>query len=137
MPRFCDLADQHIPTFCGIKYTNGDLSTGAACLKEGRNIILGADTILSGALALGFDAAILTTLNICPEYSIECYQGIKNFKLREAQDAQIKLTRRVLEITSRNTGDWVETMKTEFNKVNSGLHCGPHRKPILHVIRKH
>lgn len=135
--RFCDLAEQRISTFCGLKYTNGDLAQGAACLKQGRNIILGADTVLCGALSLGFDAAILTTLNICPEYSIECYNAICNNKLREAQDAQTKLTRRICEITRNGCGDWVETMKTEFNKVNGALNCGPWRKPALKLNKKH
>lgn len=63
--------ERQVSTFRGLKYTNGDMEIGIQILKEGRNILLGADTILIGALSLGFDSAILTTLSICPEYSIE------------------------------------------------------------------
>lgn len=98
-------------------------------MKQGRNIILGADTILTGALTLGFDAAILTTLNIYPEYAFECFEHIQKGKIREAQTAQEKLNHHVRDILSHGSGDWVETMKEEFNKVNGKFNAGPFRKP--------
>jgi len=136
MPRFCDLADKNIPSFSGIKYTNGDMHLGAACLKPGRNILLGSDTILVGALALGFEAAILTTLNICPEFAIEAYEAMQKNMVREAATAQEKLNKRIHTILGDN-GDWVEAMKTEFNKVNGVVHAGPYRKPQHNVARRH
>jgi len=128
LARFCDLAEEHIPTFCGIEYANGDLAEGVTVLKEGRNVLLGSDTVLVAGLTLGFDAAILTTLNICPEYAVNIYDFVNNNKLREAREAQVKLTKRIFDITKRGQLDWNEAMKTEFNKVNKPFQCGPWRK---------
>lgn len=129
--RFCDLAEQHINTFCGIEYAHSDLAEGVTILKTGRNVLLGSDTILVGALTLGFDAAILTTLNIVPEFVINIYNSIYNNKLREAQEAQVKLNHRIWEITNYGKLDWLEAMKTEFNKINTIFQCGPCRKPTF------
>lgn len=127
LARFCDLAEERIPTFCGIEYANGDLAEGVTVLKEGRNVLLGSDTVLVAGLALGFDAAILTTLNICPEYAVNIYDSVYNNKLKEAQESQFKLTQRIFDITKKGQLDWNESMKSEFNKVNSTFQCGPWR----------
>ena len=130
MPRFYDLAEKSIPNFCGLKFTSNDLDEGSAILKEGRNVYLGADTILCGAFALGFESAILTTLNICPEIAHEMYAGVQSNRLSEAKAAQDKLNQRIRQICPRGA-DWVETMKTEFNRVNRQLQVGPARKPAV------
>lgn len=129
--RFYDLVERDVPTFCGIKYTNGDMETGVSLLKEGRNIILGADTILWSALSLGFDAAILTSLNICPEIVCEIYNHHLNKKYEDGRAAQYKLNKRIKDITSKATGEWVETMKLEFDRCNTLLKVGPVRKPTI------
>lgn len=131
MPRFYDIIEREIPMFCGIKYTNGDMEVGVQLLKEGRNILLGSDTILLGALSLGFDAAILTSLNICPAQVSEIYNHWVNGRSREGLMAQKKLNNRIKEILSLGTGEWVENMKTEFNKVHPNLNVGPVRKPLM------
>lgn len=128
MPRFCDLMEREIPSFRGLKYTNGDMEIGIQMLKEDRNILLGADTILIGALSLGFDSAILTTLSICPEYSIEILKHCENSDYNAALEAQKKLNLRIKEIMSNGTGEWVESMKKEFNKLNLGFKAGSTRK---------
>lgn len=131
LPRFCDLAEQQINTFCGIEYANGDLAEGVTVLKQGRNVLLGCDVALVAGLALGVDAAILTTLNICPEFVISIYDSIVHNKLREAQEAQAKLNRRIWEITNHGKFDWIESMKAEFNKINTLFQCGPWRKTTI------
>lgn len=131
MPRFYDLVEKEVPTFRGMKYTNGDMEIGVQLIKEGRNIILGADTILWGALALGFDAAILTTLSICPDIIRDIYQHFIKNNQKEGREAQLKLNNRIKEILSKDTGEWVENMKNEFNRVNSGFKVGPVRKPTI------
>lgn len=131
MCRFYDLIEQTCPTFCGIKYTNGDLEIGIKLLKNGRNIMLGADTILWGALSLGFDAAILTSLNICPEMVCDIYNCYLNKRMIEGRECQYKLNKRINEITSKGTGEWVETMKMEFNNCNKFLKVGPVCKPTI------
>lgn len=131
MVRFYDLIEKEVPTFRGLKYTNGDMEIAVQLIKEGRNIMLGSDTILLGALHLGFDAAILTTLSICPEIIRDIYQNFLNSKSKEAREAQLKLNRRIKEITSKGTGEWVECMKNEFNRVHSLLNAGTMRKPTI------
>lgn len=85
-------------------------------MKEGYNIILSTDTILSGALTLGFETISAITLNLYPEYVIEIYENIRSSKFREARESDDKLYRRIKEIVSGKTYGWVEIMKTEFNK---------------------
>lgn len=120
--------ERQVSTFRGLKYTNGDMEIGIQILKEGRNILLGADTILIGALSLGFDSAILTTLSICPEYSIEILKHCENGEYNAALGAQKKLNRRIKDILANGTGEWVESMKKEFNKLNLGFRAGLTRK---------
>lgn len=131
MPRFYDLIEKEVPTFCGMKYTNGDMEIGVQLIKKGRNIILGADTILWGALALGFDAAILTTLSICPELIRQIYDHFLDNKQKEGHEAQLQLNRRIKEILAQDTGEWVENMKNEFNRTNETFKVGPVRKPTI------
>uniref|UniRef100_A0A1L8DCV7 N-acetylneuraminate lyase n=1 Tax=Nyssomyia neivai TaxID=330878 RepID=A0A1L8DCV7_9DIPT len=115
MPKFMDLAEKEIKNFVGIKYTSGDLAQGSACLKENRFVFLGADTILCGALAQGFDSSIMTTLNIYPELAIEIYQAIKKGDIANAREKQKELTAIIDRILQ--DGDWVTAMKLEFNRV--------------------
>lgn len=129
--RFCDLAEQNINTFCGIEFAHGDLAEGVQILKEGRNVLLGCDSILVAGLSLGFDAAILSSLNIVPEFVINILDSVYNSKLHEAQEAQNKLNERVWAITDHGRLDWLETMKNEFNKINADFQCGPWRKPTF------
>lgn len=131
MPRFYDLVEKEVPSFRGMKYTNGDMEIGVQLIKEGRNIMLGADTILWGALALGFDAAILTTLSICPELIRDIYEHFLKNNQKEGREAQWKLNNRIKEILSKDTGEWVENMKNEFNRVHSSLKVGTVRKPTI------
>lgn len=128
MPRFLDLAEAAIPNFVGLKYTSGDLEIGVACLKAGRNVFLGADTLLAPALAVGFDSSIMTTLNICPALSLDICRSVDAEQLAVAADKQRQLTRRVNAILL--TGDWVADMKAEFNRVLPELSVGPTRKPL-------
>lgn len=90
MSSFMELASKKIKSFRGIKYTSGDLDKGLACLKFGQ-VFLGADTILCGALALGFECAIMTSLNMHPEMSLKMIEFMNEGKVTEARAEQIKL----------------------------------------------
>lgn len=125
MPRLCDLAEREIPTFGGIKFTSNDLNEGSACLKPGRRVFLGSNTILSGALALGFDSAILVSLNVFPELGQAVYNAVQENRWDDALLAQKKLTQRFNECGT--------ALKAEFNRVNSEFDCGPARKPLLNL----
>uniref|UniRef100_A0A7G3AFE5 N-acetylneuraminate lyase n=1 Tax=Lutzomyia longipalpis TaxID=7200 RepID=A0A7G3AFE5_LUTLO len=92
MPKFLNLAEKEIKNFIGIKYTSGDLAQGSACLKDNRFIFLGADTILCGALAQGFDSSIMTTLNIYPEFAIEILESMKKGDIVNARKKQKELS---------------------------------------------
>lgn len=125
MPKFLDLVEKSIPNFIGIKYTSNDLDQGTACLKPNRSIFLGADTILCGALALGFDSSIMTTLNICPELSIEICEAMKEGNVKKARDLQMVLNGEIKEILK--FGGWVPAMKNKFNML---MDLGLPRKPL-------
>lgn len=98
MPKFLNLAEKEIPNFVGLKYTSGDLEQGTACLKPGRSVFLGADTILCAAAAIGFESSIMTTLNFCPELSLEIMKYVRENRLQEARQTQEVLTKRVQKI---------------------------------------
>ena len=103
MPRFLKIAEKLIPNFAGIKYTSGDLAEGIKCLKPNRSIFLGADTILAGALVLGFDSAIMTSLNIYPELSLQIIECIKNSDNTKALTLQRKLNDHIDTILKKGT----------------------------------
>lgn len=125
MPRLCELAEKHIPTFNGIKFSDSDLNESSACLKPGRKVFLGSNTVFAGALALGFDSAILISLNVFPELAQEVLRAVGENRWHDAQIAQQKLTKRLTEVGGG--------LKEEFNRVNSGFECGPARKPLLNM----
>lgn len=120
MPLFLDAAESTIPNFSGLKYTSADLAAGAECLYPGRSVFLGADTVLCGALAMGFDSACMTSLNIWPRLAMlqlmamqphgsassnDCYVGY-----REAQAAQAQLNANV-SMALQQSGNWVTDLK--------------------------
>lgn len=127
MPTFLDLAEQAIPNFCGIKYTSGDLDQGSGCLKPGRTIFLGADSILCGAVAAGFDSFIMTTLNICPEIASEIIECVNSGRLDTARENQKQLNSKISDILKH--GDWVTAMKKAFNE-SCDLNLGNTRPPL-------
>lgn len=90
MDVFMELARRQLPAFAGIKFTSGDMEMGIKCLEYGQ-VFLGADTILSGALALGFDCAIMTSLNIHPEYAQKIIEHMGKGEIKEALVQQKKL----------------------------------------------
>lgn len=125
MPRLCDLAEKHIPTFNGIKFTSSDLNEGVACLRPGRKIFLGSNTIILGALSQGFDSTISTTANLYPDIVHEIFAAVKENRWKDAQIAQQELIERFNECSA--------SLKGAFNKMNKELECGPARKPSLNL----
>ncbi|XP_053664130.1 N-acetylneuraminate lyase A-like [Anopheles marshallii] len=128
MPTFLDGAEKEIPNFRGIKYTSGDLDQGSACLKEGRTIFLGADSILCGAVAAGFDSFIMTTLNICPEVAFEIITDVNRGAVKDARDKQRKLNAHISTILKH--GDWVSAMKNAFREKFPSIVVGSTRPPL-------
>jgi N-acetylneuraminate lyase len=130
MAEFMLEAKTKISNFAGIKYTSGDLEKGLACLQDGLQVFLGADTILLGALALGFDSAIMTSLNIIPEQSIQILELMKEGKVDQARELQMQINEFVKTTLKDGGGDWVTSMKKAFNKKFVLKHLGPVRKPL-------
>lgn len=90
MDEFMELCRRQLPAFAGIKYTSGDMEMAVKCQKHGQ-VFIGCDTILVGALALGFKNAIMTSLNIHPEISFKIVELMKEGKVSEARKEQRKL----------------------------------------------
>lgn len=99
MPLFCDLARAKIPTFAGIKYTSGDLEKIVAAANGSDAIFIGSDTILTAAIALGFDSSIMTTLNIYPQLALQIVAAMGRSDLIEARRLQTILNLKISEIT--------------------------------------
>lgn len=129
MANFMELASSEIPSFAGIKYTSGDMEKGVACLKHGQ-VFLGSDTILCGAIALGFTSSIMTSLNIVPEMSFKIIELMKNGKVTEAREQQMLLNDFVENTLKKGGGEWVPSMKKAFNEKFSHLSMGGTRKPL-------
>lgn len=130
MAEFMQEAKKEIKNFAGIKYTSGDLEKGLACLQDGLQVFLGADTILVGALALGFESAIMTSLNIIPEESIQILKLMKNGEVEKARELQMQINEFVKSALKRGGGEWVPSMKKAFNETFAGLSMGDVRKPL-------
>lgn len=146
LDSFMELARKEIPSFVGLKYTSGDLEKGVQCLKHGQ-VWLGSDTILAGALTLGFTNAIMTSLNINPEISIEILKLIEAGKVTEARDQQNRLNvfvaqtlkngkitaealHKVFDFKFAGNGEWVPSMKKAFNDKFKEINLGETRKPF-------
>lgn len=131
------MAEKEIPNFSGLLYANGNLEEMSAIMKPNRVVLLGYETILAGALAHGMESACLTSMNVMPEIVMEVIDHMRNNRMHEAMMAQEKLTKRIHEICRRG-GDYILAMKTEFNKINmnTGIKCGPCRKPLYNVINR-
>lgn len=92
MTSLMQLAKTKIHTFKGIKFSASDLEQAVECLEHGQ-VFLGSVTIFCGAIALGFDSAIMTLLNIKPESCIEIQQLMENGKVEEARKVQKNLNK--------------------------------------------
>ncbi|KAJ8946426.1 hypothetical protein NQ318_014412 [Aromia moschata] len=137
MGQFLNESVGQIPTFCGIKYTSNDLDGGAAALRANNGkyaVFLGADTIMAGAFAMGFDSAIATTLNIYPQYAVNILKAISESKVEEAAKVQEQLSA-VVSIITKN-GAWVPTMKVAMNLV-SPINVGVVRPPFENLSTEH
>ncbi|KAK5647633.1 hypothetical protein RI129_002525 [Pyrocoelia pectoralis] len=130
MGEFLNKVQDTIPTFNGIKFTSTVLDEGYAAVKacnERYTIFLGADTVMAGAYALGFESSIATSLNMLPQFGQQIVQCIKDGNIKEAQEKQNDLNSAIQIITKY--GAWVPSMKMAMNLL-SPLDLGPTREPI-------
>lgn len=136
MVRFCDLIEKYCGTFCGIYYRHTDIECAVDLLRDGRKVIIGCDTTLCCWLTVGFDTFCCITLNICPEFVKEIYDCMCHCKVNEARECQWKLIRRCKDICVKDTCDWVDCFKKEFNKIHTTMTVGGLRKPICTLFKK-
>jgi N-acetylneuraminate lyase len=124
------LARDEIKTFSGIKYSSGDLEKALPCLRHGQ-VFLGPETILCGALALGFENAIMSSLNLHPEISLKIVNLIENGNVQEAKAQQQLLNAFIDGVLKKGNGEWVPSMKNAFNEMfGDVLFVGGTRKPL-------
>jgi len=128
--RLYELLKRTVTNFDGIYYRATNIEIATQILKENYNIILATDTILVGVLSLGFEAISSISLNLFPENLLEIYDLVLNGKLREARELNDKLFLRIKDIVTKESFDWVELFKREFNK-RIDFKMGDVRKPRI------
>lgn len=146
MANFMKLARSRIPSFSGIKFSSGDLEQALPCLKHGQ-VFLGPNTILAGAITLGFTNAIMTSLNVKPKISFKILEFLEEGKIVEAREQQMMLNDYLEETMKKGknkleqiysnlkpcfvgNGDWVQSLKKEFNDQFKDVPLGSTRKPL-------
>lgn len=122
------LAKKEIPNFAGIKFSSGDIEKALPCLKNGQ-VFIGPNTILCGALALGFNSAIMTSLNVFPEPSVKMLKYFDEGQWDKAQEQQ-KILNDFIQASMRKYGDWLPAMKKSFNEQFKEMEMGDVRKPL-------
>lgn len=124
--EFLRCGKTQISTLSGIKYTSNDLDEGAKCLniEKDYTIFLGADTVFSAALVLGFDSAIISSLNFWPEDYRAIMSSINEGKIEVAKSVQSKISENLNNIISGGT----KVVKLKSYMQNTvGLPVGPSR----------
>lgn len=128
MAELTAIAKKEISNFAGIKYSSGDLEKALPCLNNGQ-VFIGSNTILCGALALGFNSAIMTSLNVFPEPSVKMMKCFSDGKWHEAQEQQ-RILNDFIQSSMKKYGDWLPSMKKTFNDKFEDISMGEVRKPL-------
>ncbi len=128
MAELTSVAKKEISNFVGIKYSSGDLEKAIPCLKNGQ-VFIGSNTILVGALALGFNSAIMTSLNVYPEPSVKMMKYFSEGDWKKAQEQQFILND-FIQSSMKKYGEWLPSMKKSFNEQFKDIEMGEVRKPL-------
>lgn len=128
MLDFLALAEQHISSFKGVKYTASTLHEYQACLhyKEGKyDILFGYDELLLPALAIGAQGAIGSTYN----YAAPLYHQVMNLfaqhQLKEAEQLHFEAVKMVQWLNKYGP---IPTQRSIMKKI--GLDLGDPRLPL-------
>lgn len=126
--RFTDLAMDRLPTFCGIKYSDGASLHQLSALQEagpGLEFLAGSDEAYLMALAQGYRSAVGSTYN----YAAPIYDQVRSAlsdgdfeKARLWQGRALKMIAAMFETCGR------ASLKVMMEMV--GLDCGPVRRPL-------
>ncbi|MBN2138625.1 MAG: dihydrodipicolinate synthase family protein [Sedimentisphaerales bacterium] len=128
MPRFISIAAEKIPTFAGLKYSDGDMMDFGRCLdfSAGRfDVLFGIDEMLLAAFALGARGAIGSTYN----FAAPLYHGIIDaFEAGDMAAAQAGQARARELVTVLKEFGSIPAIKAAMKAV--GIDCGPCRLPL-------
>ncbi|XP_015590365.1 N-acetylneuraminate lyase [Cephus cinctus] len=130
MGQFLESLGDKIPSFVGIKFTSTNLEEGTQAVHADNNkyvIFLGSDQIFAGALALGIDSAIPTSVNMFPRLAMELLDAGLEGDIMKAREKQQQLSKAIQVIAI--DGTWVETMKAAM-KLLTPIDVGPPRPPL-------
>ncbi|XP_004527227.3 N-acetylneuraminate lyase [Ceratitis capitata] len=127
MEEFCRDAETEIPTFAGLICSHGDLLSAAKCLGGNRVIFIGDSKMLASGMLLGFEAAIMTVVNIEPALMQEIYQAMMRKDLKTAKTKQSYLNQLIRDHVTKGPSSWVADTKKWFNqKMSTEEGCGVH-----------
>jgi N-acetylneuraminate lyase len=128
MNELTAIAKKEIPNFAGIKYSSGDLEKALPCLNNGQ-VFIGSNTILCGALALGFNSAIMTSLNVNPDPAVKMMKYFNAGEWNKAQEQQ-RILNDFIQSCMKKYGEWLPSMKKTFNEKFIDMSMGEVRKPL-------
>lgn len=129
MPEFLRTGGRHIPTLSGIKFSASDLMQFHRCatMESGRyTMFFGSDEMLSGALAMGAEAAVGSTYNYAaPNYvrMTEAFEKGDMETVRRLADHAVTLVEVLLKYGVIRAGKAIMAMR--------GIDCGEVRLPLL------
>ena len=98
MPEFLAVANEQIPTFAGIKFTNPDLMAFQLCLHAQSSkfdVLWGSDEYLLAALALGGRGAVGSTYNFAAPIYCRMIAALERGDLATAREEQFRSVRMI------------------------------------------
>ena len=132
MSDFVTLAIELIPTFAGLKFTNGDFMQLQQIVNiakaENKEVLFGFDEMLLAALALGVKGAVGSTYNfIAPLYK-SVIEAFNAGDLDRARELQLKSVHFIGALVKNGFA-----ASSKFAMSMLGIDCGPVRAPIRNL----
>jgi len=127
MPELIQFAQQRIPNFGGLKFSNTDLMMFQQCLRvvnERGSVAWGCDESLLGALALGCKSAVGSTYNFCAPMARRLWHALEHGDLAGAREDQYRIVRCVELLNRRG---YLGSAKILMRR--HGIDLGPMRLP--------
>lgn len=126
--RFTELAMKRIPTFCGIKYSDGGTIHNLPLLRKiapELEFLSGSDEGYLQALAVGYEAAVGSTYN----YAAPLYHRVREaFEAGDLTTARLWQGRAMEMIEAMLSSCGRASLKAMMSMVD--LDCGPARRPV-------
>lgn len=126
--RLVALAQDRIPTFAGVKFSNPDLLLLQECLATGQRVLFGIDEMLLAAVALGVRGAVGSTYNFMAPLYRRLLAAVAAGDWPAARRLQAQ-SLEVVRVLDRFGG--LAAGKAAMALV--GVDCGPVRPPLITV----